>query len=294
VAADSTLVKRRARVGPCVLLVVLAAATAAGAAPPSRIVSLVPAVTETLFAIGAGPQVVGVSSYDREPPEVRRLPRVGALMDPDLERILTLRPDLVVAYASQHDLRSQLARAGIDTFSYVHAGLAQVFETIERLGTATGQVDGARVVSARLRQQLDEIGRRVTGRPRPSVLLVIGREPLSLRNIYASGGHGFLHDLIERAGGVNVLADVARESLQVSTEQVLARRPDVIVELRADAMDDEALARERAAWSSLGIVPAVRSGRVHLLTGQELVIPGPRVGAAAERLSRALHPDAWR
>jgi iron complex transport system substrate-binding protein len=294
VAADSTLVKRRARVGPCVLLVVLAAATAAGAAPPSRIVSLVPAVTETLFAIGAGPQVVGVSSYDREPPEVRRLPRVGALMDPDLERILTLRPDLVVAYASQHDLRSQLARAGIDTFSYVHAGLAQVFETIERLGTATGQVDGARVVSARLRQQLDEIGRRVTGRPRPSVLLVIGREPLSLRNIYASGGHGFLHDLLERAGGDNVLADVARESLQVSTEQVLARRPDVIVELRADAMDDEALASERAAWSSLGIVPAVRSGRVHLLTGQELVIPGPRVGAAAERLSRALHPDAWR
>jgi iron complex transport system substrate-binding protein len=294
VAADSTLVKRRARVGPCVLLVVLAAATAAGAAPPSRIVSLVPAVTETLFAIGAGPQVVGVSSYDREPPEVRRLPRVGALMDPDLERILTLRPDLVVAYASQHDLRSQLARAGIDTFSYVHAGLAQVFETIERLGTATGQVDGARVVSARLRRQLDEIGRRVTGRPRPSVLLVIGREPLSLRNIYASGGHGFLHDLLERAGGDNVLADVARESLQVSTEQVLARRPDVILELRADAMDDETLARERAAWSSLGIVPAVRSGRVHLLTGQELVIPGPRVGAAAERLSRALHPDAWR
>jgi ABC-type Fe3+-hydroxamate transport system substrate-binding protein len=83
--------------------------------PPQRIVSLVPSVTETLFAIGAGPQVVGVSSYDREPPEVSKLPRVGALIDPNVERILSLRPDLVVVYASQADLREQMRRAGIET-----------------------------------------------------------------------------------------------------------------------------------------------------------------------------------
>lgn len=276
-------------------LCVAAALTTTGAAEaPTRIVSLVPALTETLFAIGAGRQVIAVSSYDREPPEVQALPRVGALIDPDVERILSLRPDLVIVYATQHDLQRQLAHAGIATFPYVHGGLAEVFETMRRLGAATGHATEGERVAAGLAREIDVVAARVAGRPRPRVLLVFGREPLSLRNIFASGGYGFLHDLLERAGGTNVFADVDRESLQVSTEQVLARRPDVILEVRADVADPDLAARERAAWSSLRIVPAVRNGRVHLLGGQDLVVPGPRVAQAAERLSRELHPDAWR
>ena len=96
-----------------VALVVGLTAALSAQAPPSRIVSLVPAATEMLFAIGAGPRVIAVSSYDHEPPEVDRLPRVGALLDPDLERILSLRADLVVVYGTQHELKQQLARATI-------------------------------------------------------------------------------------------------------------------------------------------------------------------------------------
>jgi iron complex transport system substrate-binding protein len=278
---------------------IVAAVSLAAAAPtpatPGRIISLVPAITEMLFAIGAGPQVVGVSSYDREPADVQSLPRVGALVDPDLERILSLRPDLVVVYATQHDLQRQLSQAGIATFPYAHGSLAHVFDTMRRLGEATGRGTEAARVAGDLAARINAVVRRVAGRPRPRVLLVFGREPSSLRNIYASGGHGFLHDLLERAGGDNVFGDVRRESLQVSTEQVLARRPDVILELRADAPGgDEAVVREREAWSALQAVPAVRSGRVHLLAGQEMVVPGPRVATAAERLSRVLHPEAWR
>ena len=105
---------------------------------PTRIVSLVPALTEMLFAIGAGPQVVAVSSYDEFPPEVKSLPRVGALLDPDMERILSLRPDLVIVYGSQTDLQAQLARAGIRVFNYRHAGLAGVLNTLKDLGAAVG------------------------------------------------------------------------------------------------------------------------------------------------------------
>ena len=94
-------------------MVALLLAGAMAQAPPSRIVSVVPAATEMLFAIGAGPRVVAVSSYDHEPPEVDRLPRVGALLDPDLERIIGLRPDLIVAYGTQHELQQQLTRAMI-------------------------------------------------------------------------------------------------------------------------------------------------------------------------------------
>jgi iron complex transport system substrate-binding protein len=260
----------------------------------TRIVSLVPSFTETLFAIGAGPQVVGVSSFDRDPPEVARLPRVGGLLDPDLERILQLRPDLVVTYGSQTALAQQLGRANIRTVSYRHGTIRDVLSSIEEAGRLTGHLDRARRLGADIEARLAAIRARTAGHPRPSVLLVFGREPLALRGIYASGGVGFLHELIEIGGGRDVFADVPRESVQATTELILARRPDIIIEIRADPMDPTTMRREEGVWSSLPAVPAVRDRRVILLTGSELVTPGPRIAQAAERLSRAIHPETWR
>ena len=117
--------------------------TQSPAKPPARIVSLVPATTEMLFAVGAGDRVVGVGSFDRFPPEVERIQRVGALLDPDVERILALRPDLVVVYRSQTDLLAQLARAQIPPFVYAHAGLADVTATLRELGARVGAGDRA-------------------------------------------------------------------------------------------------------------------------------------------------------
>jgi iron complex transport system substrate-binding protein len=276
----------------CVLLILLAGGVSAESPPARRIVSLVPAVTEMLFAIGAGPQVVGVSSYDREPPEVDRLPRVGALLDPDLERILTLRPDLVVVYGSQDELRRQLDRAVVPVFPYRHAGLDGIFETIRLLGERTGHPARAAAVNERLRADLAAIRQRVAGRPPPRVLLVFGRDPDSLRNVFASGGVGFLHDVLGLANATNVLADVTREGLQISSEQILARRPEVIVELRAQGAPGDADEAARV-WRAVSAVPAVRDGRVHALFGSDLVVPGPRIAQAAERIARVLHPEAW-
>lgn len=261
---------------------------------PSRIVSLVPAATEMLFAMGAGPQVVGVSSFDTYPPEARTRTRVGALVDPDLERILSLRPDLVVVYSTQQELKQQLARAGIRTFEYVHGGLPSVTATLESLGRAAGHADEAASRARAIEQRLAALRTRVAGRPRPRTLLVFGREPLALRNVYASGGAGFLHDMLVTAGADNVLADVARENVQATSEVILARAPDVIVELRYGKSISEAqLAQERTVWKALPGVPAVRSGRVILLVGDEFVVPGPRLADATERLARALHPEAF-
>ena len=111
---------------PAILAIGIGAAAAQPSRTPARIVSLIPAVTEMLFAIGAGPQVVAVSSFDRYPPEVARLQKVGALIDPDVERILSLRPDLVAIYGSQGDLRVQLERAQIPIYVYSHAALPEI------------------------------------------------------------------------------------------------------------------------------------------------------------------------
>ena len=267
---------------------------AQGASPARRIVSLVPALTEILFAIGAGPQVVGVSSYDDFPPAVRALPRVGALLDPDVERILSLRPDLVFVYGSQSGQQSQFERAGIRTFSYRHGGVATVLETIRDAGSATGHAAEASRVVARIQSRLDAVRERVRGRPRPRVLLVFERQPGTLREIYASGGTGFLHDMLEIAGGRNVFADVAGESVQPSHETLLARAPEVILEVRASGLiESREVAGERGTWSALPALPAVRSGRVRFLSGTHLVVPGPRLASATEDFARVLHPDAW-
>jgi iron complex transport system substrate-binding protein len=244
-----------------------------------------------LFAIGAGPNVVGVGSHDRYPPEVASRPRVGALVDPDLERILGLRPDLVIAYASQADLQRQLARAGIDVFAYRHGGLADVLSTLRDVGRRTGRPAEADRLAASLERRLEATRARVAARPRPRVMLVFGREAGTLRGIYASGAVGFLHDMLVIAGGDNVFDDVDRESIQVSTEVILARRPDVIVELVSFGSRTSADVQTDHAWDALGSVPAVRHRRILALVGEEFVVPGPRVADAVAQLAEALHPD---
>lgn len=277
---------------------VLAASTGQGAnaartsRAPQRIVSLVPALTEMLFAIGAGPQVVGVSSYDRYPAEAAARPRVGALLDPDVERIFSLRPDLVAVYGSQVDLKRQLERAAVPVFDYRHAGLADILTTLGDLGRATGHAAEAAAVAAGIERRLEEIRRRTSRGPKVRTLLVFGREPGALRNIYAAGGRGFLHDMLVAAGGENVFADMAQESVQATIEILLARAPDVILEVReGEPLRDDEVRRRVADWARLASIPAVRDGRIVVVSGPGLVVPGPRVADAVTRLARALHPE---
>jgi ABC-type Fe3+-hydroxamate transport system substrate-binding protein len=257
--------------------------------PPRRIISLVPAVTEMLFAIGAGPQVVAVSSYDEDPPEVKVLPRVGALLDPDVERILSLTPDLVVTYGSQTDLQSQLRRALIPLFDYRHGGLADITSTMRALGERTGHAREAEAAARQIEMKLGEIRDRTRPLHHPKTLLVFGRERGTLRNVYASGGRGFLHDMLEAAGGTNVLADIERESVQATTELILTRAPEVILEVRsADILTEDEARREADSWRVLPSVPAVREHRVVVLTGRGLTVPGPRVAEVVARMADAI------
>jgi iron complex transport system substrate-binding protein len=260
---------------------------------PARIISLVPAVTEMLFAIGAGTEVVGVSSFDQYPPEVRNRPRVGALVDPDFERILSLRPDLVIVYNSQDELIARLTRVHIPVFQYEHRGLDDIMTTMDRLGARIGRAAEAASEVARIRRELDDVRRRVAGMPRPRTALLFGRELGALRGIFASAGVGFMHDMLLLAGGEDVFDDIRRQSLQVTIETLLARAPDVIVEAHPGAgWTPERRAAERALWQRLPTLPAVKRNRVHILADDVLLVPGPRVGIAVRMIADVLHPRA--
>ena len=281
------------------LVVAVAATLLLAVATPhaqaTRIVSLVPAITEMLFALGAGPQVVAVSSFDDYPPEVKSLPRVGALLDPDVERILALRPDLVAVYGSQTDLQMQLDRAHVRTYNYRHAAIDGIFRTLRDIGEVTRRSAEAERLTKQIQADLDAVRRRVQRRPKPRTLLVFERDPMSLRGLYVSGGRGFLHEMLEIAGGTNVFADIAREAVQPSHETLLTRAPEVIIEVRATGLiATDATAADRQAWATLGSVPAVRNGRIHFLSGDHMLVPGPRVAQGTAAFARALHPEAFR
>jgi iron complex transport system substrate-binding protein len=302
---------RATRLIACVLLLITAGFSGAGlltaapwqspagshdsaAFPARRIVSLVPSLTEILFAIGAGATVVGVDSFASYPPAITKLPRVGALIDPDVERILSLRPDLVTTYGSQTVLETQLARANIRSYSYRHGGIDKVIASITDLGRLTGHQADANALVTQITHDLDALRSRVKGRRRPRTLLVIDRQPGTLRGVYVSGGVGFLHDMLTVAGGENVFADRPSESVQPSSEVLLSRAPEVIIEIRADGLiQPGAVSAERTVWSTLPAVPAVRSGRIYFLAGSHLVVPGPRLARGAEDFARVLHPDVF-
>jgi iron complex transport system substrate-binding protein len=241
-----------------------------------------------LFAMGAGDRIVGVSNFDRYPPETATKTKVGGLIDPDIERILSLKPDLVVVYGTQTDLRTQMERAHIAVFPYEHSGLADVTQTIRALGRRVGSEESAATLASRIDADIADVRRRVAGRPPPRTLLVFGRDTETLRGVYASGGIGFLHDMLEAAGGANVFAEVKRQNVQATTETILTRAPDVIIEVASAGTPNP------QAWNVLGTVPAVRNHRIYLLLGDEMVNPGPRVAQAIRRMALTLHPEAFK
>jgi iron complex transport system substrate-binding protein len=262
---------------------------------PRRIVSLVPAVTEMLFAIGAGDAVVGISSFDRYPPEALERTRVGALVDPDVERMLSLKPDLVIVYGTQGDLIARLERAGVPMFNYEHAGLSDITATLRALGARVGYAGAADRLATEIERDIAAIRSRVSERQRPSTAVIIGREPGGLRGIYASAGIGFLHDMLEAAGGNDVFADVARQNLQVSVEVLLARAPQVIIEVHPpEGWTPERLTRERNLWRAFPGLPAVRNDRVYLIADDAVLVPGPRVVEGIRRMAEVLHPGVWK
>ena len=206
-----------------------------------------------------------------------------------MERILALQPDLVVVYRSQTDLIAQLNRAKVPVFIYAHAGLADVTSTLREIGARVGAAERASALATDIERRIDVLRKRFAGGPRPKTLAVLSREAFSLRGTYASGGVGFIHDMIVAAGGDNVFADTKREAVQATSELIIARAPEVILELRGDAMEPGAEAKELEAWSALSSVPAVRARRVHIIADARTVIPGPRVADAVELLAGVLH-----
>jgi iron complex transport system substrate-binding protein len=282
-----------------VLAGLLAVATsplaAAEGTPPQRIVSTAPSITETLFALGLGDRVVGVSQYCRHPAAARALPKVGSLLRPDVETIARLAPDLVVTGTRADGFEGRLRAVGL---RFVNAdrgtGLSGVYGTIQAIADAAAVPDRGRALVADIQGRLAVLRAEGQRRAHPRVLLIVGRRPGTLSDIVAVGREAYLGELIELVGGTNVLDDPALpEYPRISLETVVRLRPDVIIDtgdMGEDAPERERQAvANRALWRADALVSASGIRRIHAATADALVVPGPRVVEAAEWLRGLVH-----
>jgi ABC-type Fe3+-hydroxamate transport system substrate-binding protein len=251
--------------------------------PAARIVSIVPAATETLVAIGAGDVIVGRTDFDDA--SLEHLPSVGGGLTPSIEVIASLRPDLVIVWeeAGTARVRPRLESLGIPVFAVATVDSADIFANIERLGRLAGRNAGADSLAIALRRELDTVHRSVAGRAPPDVLYMISLEPPMV-----AGPELFIGELVEVAGGRNLFADVTMPSPQVSLEEIVRRRPDVVI-LPASGDGEKVVDRviTQPGWREI----AASGARFIALPADTLHRPGPGIGAAARRIRDAIHPD---
>jgi iron complex transport system substrate-binding protein len=271
------------------MLLAVALAGAAGA-PPQRIVSTSPSITEILFALGLGPRVVAVTNFCHYPPEVNKLPKVGTYLRPNLETIASLRPDLVVIEDNPIQLAGKLAALGLKPLEIEPKDLAGIRLAITRVGDAAGVPQAAAQLNARMQADLEAIRKEAAKRRRTRVAFIVGRTPGSLEGLVAVGRASFLNELIELAGGENVFRESASPYPKVPLEEILGRNPDVIVDM-GDMADTAKITEQHRRevprlWQRYPALKAVRDGRVFAVASDIFVVPGPRVVEAAREFAR--------
>jgi iron complex transport system substrate-binding protein len=273
---------------------ILLLAAAASAAPPQRIVSTAPSITELLYALGLGNRVVGVTRFCRYPPEAQLKPKIGDYTSPNLEAIASLRPDLVIIQTNPVHLADRLGKLKLRVLEVNQDNIAAIDKSIHDVGAATGTEGVAEQLSGSIRNGLEKIRARASGLPRVRMMFVIGRSPNRLDGLVVAGRASYLNEVIEVAGGENVFRDALAGYPEVSLEEVMARNPEVIVDM-GDMSDTVGVTEEHkrnviALWNRVPNLAAVKQHRVFAVASDIFVVPGPRVIDAAKAFAEMLHP----
>ena len=258
----------------------------AAAGGAQRIVSLAPAITETVFALGAGPEVAGVSQYCDYPPEVARLPKVGTFITPNIEAIAGLRPTIVIGPQSSSDLREirALDAMGYRTLMVNDDSIAGIEASIRIIGDAIGRAPQAQTLLERMRLRFAAITQRLHSVQVRPVLMVVGHQPM-----VAVGRATYLDELLTLAGATNIADGAAQAWPRLSLEYIIATRPAVILDGQMGTDPNS----PSSFWAKYPTIPAVRDHRVVGYPEDPTLHPGPRIAQTLELLARLIHPEAF-
>ncbi|MDR2305237.1 MAG: ABC transporter substrate-binding protein [Treponema sp.] len=255
-----------------------------GKLPVERIISLVPAVTEILFAVGAGDRVVAVTEYCNYPPEALEKPKAGGFsgISVSIETVTAFKPDLVLLSGDMHSrVRSMLEELSIPCFAVEPHNFEEVYAAIETIGRLSGRVEGAEKVIEEMKGKIALVAEKSPDGKKPKVYWELSADPMM-----SAGGGTFINEAIEKAGGVNIFGDLVQSWPQVSAEAVLDRQPDWILTGDDPYMKtDNSVFASRPGWNS---IPAVRNGSIAAVNSDSLYRYGPRLADAVLEISLLL------
>lgn len=258
--------------------------------PPQRIVSTSPGITEIVFALGQGDQLVGVTTFCVYPPEALTKPKIGGFASPSLEAIMRQRPDLVILVEGRTKLEQPLNALNIPTLITRSRGLDVIYETIQAVAHELKIPAQGQLLVSHIKEELQEFGNSISRSTRPRVLLLVGRTPGALTDLHSVGGESYIGELIELAGGLNVLSDSPVPYPRISLEEVLSRDPEIIVDMtHGDAPTQAEVQAIQKLWARFPSIDAVERERVYIVTQKLFVVPGPRVVEAVRALYDLIH-----
>jgi iron complex transport system substrate-binding protein len=258
------------------------------AVEPKRIVSLAPSVTETLFALGAGEQLVGICTFCDFPHEVERIDRIGSYIAPNVEAIIAKAPDVVIGVPpNSPEAVAALQRAGLRVVIVQVDTLEQIEAAMRTIAHEAGRDAQGEALLVELRQRMAAVRARLEGAPPRRVLMVVGQNPL-----IAVGSGIFLNELIAQAHGLNIAADTNQQWPRLSLEVAVAKQPEVIID-GSMGSDETGEAQLLGVWQNFPELPAVRNGRLYGRRSYALLRPGPRLAEGFEELARLIHPERF-
>lgn len=260
-------------------------------APPRRIVSLAPAHTENLYALGAGALVVAADTYSDYPAEVGSKATLNCWPRIPLEQIVALKPDLVIALTQEGEELRRLDAAGVRAVQLFPKTYDQTLDRLLLLGRITNREARAKEIVAEMRKRAEAVKQRVAGAPAVSVVYELDATDPS--RPFVAGGGAIYHEIIQMAGGKNLFADQPKPTVQVSAEQIIARNPEVL--LLGDTASpvlpqSPELVRKRTGWQQ---IRAVRTGRIYGVLSDRITRPGPRLVEGLEEVAQRLHPERF-
>jgi len=266
-------------------------------AQPKRIVSTAPSITETLFALGLGDRVVGVTNYCHYPAATAKITKIGTYMQPNLEVILALKPDLIITQKTAIHSKSRFEPYHLNVLEVTQNSVAEIQTAISMIGDATGAREPARTLNASITKELATVRQTASTKPPVSVVFIVGRTPNALEGMVAVGSHNYLTEVMEVAGGRNIFNDAKPSYAKISAEEILARSPQVILDM-GDMSDPTGVTEEHKRevvqlWGRYPNVAAVRDKRVHAIASDIFVVPGPRVIELARAFAHLLHPELF-
>ena len=264
------------------------------ATPPQRIVSLSPSNTEILFALGLGDRVVGATKYCNYPPSVlelkesKKIEVVGGYVDPDIEVILSLHPDLVLASRSRSsDAVSLLEKEGIPTFVLDPNNLSSIIRSIEKVGKISGKVADASELCNKMESRIKAVSDKTSSLPKTRVLYIVWHDPVK-----TAGAGTFEDELIEKAGGVNIFHDLSGY-VQVDPEAIAVRNPEVIIACSGMGSGADMPLSWAKTERGLNQTDARKNGRIYQAEGDLITRTGPRIVDGLEMLAKFIHPEAF-